>query len=481
MSNLFSRGFDKKPSYFKQSEGSSMLASYIPTKDTISVPIVPDKITLDAQQELIVNSTEKNIVVVAGAGSGKTRVLTERIRHLIEDLNVPPCNIVSITFTNAAAEEMKIRLSDINTIGDAFIGTIHSFANRIMKESGEKYTLFTDELDTQLHRELINKYCEHLTIERYLAYKDLKSEVDMGKADEKVLMDFFTPSENSDFSMLHYSCRQVYEDLEQDTHLTFGESIKTLCKKRNIITFDELLVKAKDYFEKIQAKIEYVFVDEFQDVGTLEYNFIKSLNADNYFFVGDDFQSIYGFKGGNVRIFKSLVSDIDYHAYYLTNNYRNGISILNLASYVIGQVEDKIEKTIVPISSESGNVVIQTKRNISGVLYSLKNKKDSYKDWFILVRTNKELFEMADRCQQLNIPYTSFKREGMSYSELKERLALNCVKILTVHTSKGLEADNVILYGNFPLNVPYYRKNDDERKVMYVGITRARKNLIILN
>lgn len=479
MSNLFSRGFDKKPSYFKQSEGSSMLASCIP-EDTTPVPVVPDKITLDAQQELIVNSTEKNIVVVAGAGSGKTRVLTERIRHLIEDLNVPPCNIVSITFTNAAAEEMKIRLSDISTIGDAFIGTIHSFANRIMKESGENYTLFTDELDTQLHRELINKYCEHLTIDRYLAYKDLKSEVEMGKADEKVLMDFFTPSENSDFSMLHYSCRQVYEDLERGTHLTFGESIKTLCKKRNIITFDELLVKAKDYFEKIQAKIEYVFVDEFQDVGTLEYTFIKSLNADNYFFVGDDFQSIYGFKGGNVRIFKSLVSDIDYHAYYLTNNYRNGTSILNLASYVIGQVDNKIEKTITPISSESGNVVIQTKRNISGVLYSLKNKKD-YRDWFILVRTNKELFEMADRCQQLNIPYTSFKREGMSYTELNKRLALNCVKILTVHTSKGLEADNVILYGNFPLNVPYYRKNDDERKVMYVGITRARKNLIILN
>ena len=479
MSNLFSRGFDKKPSYFKQSEGSSMLASCIP-EDTTPVPVVPDKITLDEQQELIVNSTEKNIVVVAGAGSGKTRVLTERIRHLIEDLNVPPCNIVSITFTNAAAEEMKIRLSDISTIGDAFIGTIHSFANRIMKESGENYTLFTDELDTQLHRELINKYCEHLTIEKYLAYKDLKSEVEMGKADEKVLMDFFTPSENSDFSMLHYSCRQVYEDLERGTHLTFGESIKTLCKKRNIITFDELLVKAKDYFEKIQAKIEYVFVDEFQDVGTLEYNFIKSLNADNYFFVGDDFQSIYGFKGGNVRIFKSLVSDIDYHAYYLTNNYRNGTSILNLASYVIGQVDNKIEKTITPISSESGNVVIQTKRNISVVLYSLKNKKD-YRDWFILVRTNKELFEMADRCQQLNIPYTSFKREGMSYTELNKRLALNCVKILTVHTSKGLEADNVILYGNFPLNVPYYRKNDDERKVMYVGITRARKNLIILN
>lgn len=475
MSNLFSRGYNKRPSYFK-----SLKADPISCEGMTNEVEVPKPITLDSQQEAIVNSTEKNIVVVAGAGSGKTRVLTERIRHLIKDLGISAHSIVAITFTNAAAEEMKLRLSDISTVGEAFIGTIHSFANHIMKESDERYQLLTDELDMQLHKILIERYCENLTYERYLEYKDLESEVTRGKANENTLNNFFTPSEWSDFNTLHFSCEIVEEDVKTGGHLTYGESIKTLCKRRGIITFDELLVKAKDYFEKIQAKIEYVFVDEFQDVGTLEYNFIKSLNADNYFFVGDDFQSIYGFKGGNVRIFKSLVSDIDYHTYYLTNNYRNGTSILNLASYVIGQVEDKIEKTITPISSEIGNVVIQNKRNVIGVLYSLQNKKD-YRDWFILVRTNKELFEMADRCQQLNIPYTSFKREGMSYTELNERLALNCVKILTVHTSKGLEADNVIMYGNFPLNVPYYRKNDDERKVMYVGITRARKNLIILN
>ena len=477
MSVLFSRGFDKKPNKglfmsFEQSD-----TEY---KGEVTVSDPPVKINLDTQQESIVNSTDNNIVVVAGAGSGKTRVLTERIRHLVKDLKVVPHNIVAITFTNMAAEEMKLRLSDIDTIGDAFIGTIHSFANRIMKESGEKYTLFNDELDIQLHRELINKYCDNLTIERYLEYKDLKSEVEMGKANDNALISFFTPSEQSDFNMLHYPCEVVNKDIENNTHLTFGESIKTLCKKRGIITFDELLVKAKDYFEKINAKVEYVFVDEFQDVGTLEYNFIKSLNSDNYFFVGDDYQSIYGFKGGNVRIFKSLVNDSNFHTYYLTNNYRNGTEILKLAEYVISQVDNRIVKEITPIVSESGEYSIQNRGSVNDVLFTLKNEK-SYREWFILVRTNKELYDIALKCQKIGIPYTTFKREGMSLSQLNKEMRSNRVKLLTVHTSKGLEVDNVIMYGNFPVSVPYYRKNDEERKVMYVRITRARKRLIVLN
>lgn len=92
---------------------------------------------LDTNQEQIVNSTAKNIIVSAGAGSGKTRVLTERVKHLI-DIGISPENIVCITFTNKAADEMRSRLEDVSDIGDAFIGTIHSFANRILKASGKK-------------------------------------------------------------------------------------------------------------------------------------------------------------------------------------------------------------------------------------------------------------------------------------------------------------------------------------------------------
>ena len=91
---------------------------------------------LDTNQEQIVNSTAKNIIVSAGAGSGKTRVLTERVKHLI-DIGVSPENIVCITFTNKAADEMRSRLEDVPCIGDAFIGTIHAFANRILKSSGK--------------------------------------------------------------------------------------------------------------------------------------------------------------------------------------------------------------------------------------------------------------------------------------------------------------------------------------------------------
>lgn len=87
-----------------------------------------------------------------------------------------------------------------------------------------------------------------------------------------------------------------------------------------------------------------MFVDEFQDVGTLEYNFIRSLSANNYFFVGDDYQSIYGFKGGNVKIFLSLVNSEDFTTYFLTNNYRNGTQILKLATNIINQVDEKLRR-----------------------------------------------------------------------------------------------------------------------------------------
>lgn len=470
LNNIFSRGFNNKSNDDCEEEEVTEL-EVLPTPE----------ITLDSQQEAVVYSTEKNIIVVAGAGSGKTRVLTERIRYLVETLHVPAHNIVSITFTNMAAEEMKLRLSGVDGIGDAFIGTIHSFANHIMKESGEKYTLFNDDLDNQLHKELIEKYCTHLTIDRYLEYKDLKALSDTGKVPQTEVDNFFLPSERSEFNTLHASAEVVKNDLKEEVHITFGESIETLCKKRGIITFDELLIKAQHYFEKLGASIDYVFVDEFQDVGTLEYNFIRSLSANNYFFVGDDYQSIYGFKGGNVKIFLSLVNSEDFTTYFLTNNYRNGTQILKLATNIINQVDEKVDKNIVPINTFEGEIEVLTRNQLNNVMSRLLYTEKDFKDWFFLTRTNKELYDVINMCIDLGIPYTTFKREGMTLADMNKKKASKKLKILTVHTAKGLEIDNVILYGNFPLFLPYYRKNDDERKVMYVGITRAIKRLIILN
>lgn len=463
--DLFSRGYTNKDN----------------TKKLGNNEVRVSEILLDEQQSDVVYTTEPNAIVVAGAGSGKTRVLTSRVKYLIETLKVPAHNIVCITFTNLAAEEMKLRLSNVIGIGDAFIGTIHSFANHIMKESGEKYKIYNDDLDNLLCKELIEKYCTHLTMDRYLDYKDLQSLIEVGKASKEELNNFFMSSEQCDFNLLTASVDLVEEDLKNETHITFGESVWTLCKKRGIITFDELLKKAEKYFNNLNASVDYVFVDEFQDVGTLEYKFINSLHAKNYFFVGDDYQSIFGFKGGNVKIFLGLVDSDKFKTYYLTNNYRNSTEIIKLASTVIQQVNNKIPKGLNPMTTEIGEFSVMSKGNIHSVLKTLVRTEENFKDWFLLVRTNKELYDIINLCIDYDISYTTFKREGMSLSDINKRLNSNKLKVLTVHTSKGLEIDNVILYGNFPVVTPPYRCNDDERKVMYVGVTRARKRLIILN
>ena len=269
-------------------------------------------------------------------------------------------------------------------------------------------------------------------------------------------------------------------DLLGADKVQFPESIKTLCKKRNVITFDQLLRMATDYFNSINATIGHVLVDELQDVGTLEFNFIESLQADNYFLVGDDWQSIYSFKGGNVNIFLKLIEDGMFNVYYLTNNYRNSQQVLEMSQQIISQVTKKIDKVITPVYNSEGNVTVMSKTKLPEVLRQI-SREENYKDWFLLVRTNKELYELAEKCAEYEVPYTTFKREGMSLSELRQRMNMNKVKVLTVHVSKGLEAKNVLLYGNFPIVCPNYRKDEEERKVMYVGVTRAIDNLYILN
>lgn len=447
-----------------------------------AIPEPRQKFDLDASQMKAVTSRDSDILVVAGAGSGKTAVLTQRIKFLIED-GVQPSNIIAITFTNMASEEIKERLEDVPGIGDAFIGTIHSFANKIMKLSGEVYRIYDDSIENDFMGELIQKYAKFLKRERFLQYKDLQAKEMMGQITEYEVQHFLEPSETCELHLFTRTSNHIVDDLDAYglAFADYPETIESLCKKRKVITFDELLRKAEKYFRSINAHVEHVLVDEFQDVGTLEFKFIEALQAENYFFVGDDWQSIYGFKGGNVEIFMKLITDGIFSVYYLNNNYRNGRQILSVAETIINQVSNKIDKNIVQMCDEEGEVTIDTKGHISQYLRAIKESGEKLNNTFILVRTNKELFAMEDRLMDMEIPYTTFKREGMSLQEMRNKLAENTVKLLTVHVSKGLEADNVLLYGNFPIVCPRYLNNPEERKVMYVGITRARKSLCILN
>lgn len=419
--------------------------------------------SLDVQQTTVVNSTADNILVVAGAGSGKTLVLTERIKHLLRE-GVAPHNIVAITFTNMAAEEMRERLRDVPNIGDAFIGTIHSFANRIYNNSGVNYLLLTSEQDQLIMEEILLKpQFQDLTLKRWLAYQDLKKLVECGQRDERELQDFLLPSEHN----VLIKCRDTYEAIR---------------KRDNIINFDELLEFAMQYYKDLGASIEHVLVDEFQDIGTLEYNFIRALNAEHYFFVGDDYQAIYGFKGGNDSIFKNLCNrDKSFTTFFLTHNYRSAAEIIELGEKVISQVPKRIHKKAIVVRSHKGHVSINSKADTQRIANILLKDKENWRDWFVLTRTNKEAYQLADLLDDNMIDYCFIHRSELTLEELRDAMSSNLVKIMTVHTSKGLENKNVILYGRFPVQQPRYLLNPDERKVMYVGVTRATDKLYIFN
>ena len=421
---------------------------------------------LDQYQQEIVDSTEPRIIVEAGGGSGKTRTLIERVKKLLND-GIEASNIVCITFTNMAAEEMKERLVDVPGIGDCFIGTIHSFANRIFKNSNEIYKLYTDEIQDQFMTVLTNLYAKHLRMDKYFIYKDIKKKIDLGLLEEHELELKLTPGEL-------YEINVFMGDIENKD---YKETIKTLCKKHNVITFDELLKRTTQYFKEINGKIEYLFVDEFQDIGPLERNFFKALNADNYFYIGDEKQAIYGFKGGNVNYFLNLMKNPKWKTYYLNNNYRCGQQIIELANRVIVQADDVINTKSICKSNNPGRTIVDSKYKIDSYLKDIKD----YKEWFVLVRTNKDLAKLELKMNELEVPYVSFRKGEMTLNEMRKCMAEDKIKLLTIHTSKGLESKNVLLWGNFPIVQKPYLRNNDEVKVLYVGITRAIDNCIVLN
>lgn len=421
---------------------------------------------LDKNQQEIVDSNEPRIIVEAGAGSGKTRVLIERVKRLLKD-GVEPSNMVCITFTNMAAEEMKERLVGVPGIGDCFIGTIHSFANKIFKNSNIEYKLFNEEIQDQFMNVLIALYGKFLTMPVYLKYKEYAKKVDMGLMEEEDIERFIDPN----------ALYEIKVFLKNYRDKNYPENMNILCKRHNVITFDELLERTTKYFKEIDGKVEYLFVDEFQDIGPLEKKFFQALNADNYFYVGDEKQALYAFKGGNVNFFLNLIKSPKWKTYYLKNNYRCGQAILELATRVIVQADDVISYESICKSGKVGNTIVDSKYKIDNYLKSITN----YKDWFVLVRTNKDLVKLEAKMREFEIPYVSFRKGEMTLDQMRNCMAEDKVKLLTIHTSKGLESPNVLLWGNFPIRQKPYLRNNDELKVLYVGITRGIDQTIVLN
>lgn len=172
-----------------------------------------------------------------------------------------------------------------------------------------------------------------------------------------------------------------------------------------------------------------------------------------------------------MSFFTNLIKNPKWKTYYLNNNYRCGSAIIELANRVIAQADDVINTTAICMSNKPGKVIIDSKQKIDKYLKEMKD----YKDWFVLVRTNKDLAQLELKLKELEIPYISFRKGEISLDEMRKCMAEDKVKLLTIHTSKGLESPNVLMWGNFPIVQKPYLRNNDEIKVRYVGITRRNR------
>lgn len=412
---------------------------------------------LSKMQLDVVNATDKKIIVDAGSGSGKTRVLVERVKRLIND-GADPEKIVVITYTNMAAGELISRLSDVKNADKCFIGTIHSYAYKLLQATNPNFEIFTEKHQTKFMKYLIDKYGYRCTFSDYEDLVKYERRVASGKMSASKI-----PEKFSDISIYN----ELMNLLGRGTVYGAKETVVTLCRDNNILTFDDLIRHTTE--SNSVPVIEHLFVDEFQDVGYLEYNFLLSLNAHNYFVIGDDFQSIFGWDGGDVQIFLSLMHNNDWKQYFLSENYRTAKSILSYATSIVKKAEDIVDKDVIPMREEQGLLQFDATGDISSQAKDL-----STGEWFILVRTNKEMRSVCTKLKSIGLNF-----QCVSHGNVIDSGGDNDDKnitVMTIHSSKGLECDNVALYGKFPVNG---RGKSEELKVYYVGLTRAKNRCII--
>ncbi len=313
---------------------------------------------LNEQQDKAVKDTEGAVLVFAGAGSGKTRVLTHRIVYLIEEKNVKPWNILAITFTNKATAEMKIRLSDMLGENDVWVSTFHSLCTRILFN-------YADRIGFDKNFSIFDETASKRIMQRVMREKHLDEDKEMPK-----LVNHISNAKNKGLSPIEYGkllSDGAYKRGEEELITEVYERYDELLKENNAMDFDDLLIRTKELLltcdevrEHYQNKFRYVHVDEFQDTNEVQFELIKLFcgKHKNIFAVGDDDQSIYGWRGANVDNILSF--DKTYpnaKIYKLEQNYRSTQAILDCANNIIKNNKKRSEKSL--FTDKKGGVRVE--------------------------------------------------------------------------------------------------------------------------
>ena len=381
--------------------------------------------TLNNEQRKAVFCTEGPLLMLAGAGSGKTRSLTHRIAYLIEEKGVAPWNILAITFTNKAAQEMRERVDALVGYGseDIWISTFHATCSRILRR----------------HIDLLG-YDRNFTIYDASDQKSLMKEVlkemkiDTKQFPERSVMSEISSAKNEYKSPLDY--RNEYGSNFRNQRIAdIYEHYQKRLKENNALDFDDLLVKMVDLFqtnpdvlEHYQDRFQYIMVDEYQDTNTVQFLLVSLLAKKyrNLCVVGDDDQSIYKFRGANIYNILNFEKVFpDAQVIRLEQNYRSTQNILNAANGVIANNKGRKEKKLWT-ENQKGELVhfkqYDTEYDEADGVVSRINflamRGVQYKDMAILYRTNAQSRIFEEKLKQKNIPYAIVR--GISFYDRKE-------------------------------------------------------------
>ena len=413
---------------------------------------------LNERQREAVLHKDGPIMIVAGAGSGKTRVLTTRIIHLMAEHQVDAFNILALTFTNKAAREMKERVEHILGGGEArnlYIGTFHSVFARILRFEADRigYPKHFTIYDTDDAKSVIKTVLQELNLDDK-QYKPSAVYNRISSAKNALI----GPDEYRN----DYGLQQ--EDLRANRPMIgeIFERYSKRCFKNGAMDFDDLLLKfyellrtVPECLSRYQHKFKYILIDEYQDTNPAQYEIIKLLGAmhENVCVVGDDAQSIYSFRGATIQNILQFQKDYDQvKVVKLEQNYRSARNILDVANEVIRQNKGQIEKSLFT-DNPPGEMIrlVRTMTDndegkfIADTIQEFKLRQHfQNKDFAILYRTNAQSRAFEEALRRMGLPYTIYG--GISFYQRKEVKDLVAYLRLTVNPKDEEALKRIINY-----------------------------------
>jgi len=374
---------------------------------------------------------EGPMIIIAGAGSGKTRVLTYRIAYLMSE-GVDPFNILSLTFTNKAAREMKTRIASIVGVSEAknlWMGTFHSVFAKILRIEADKlgypsnFTIY----DTQDSQRLISSIIKEKKLDKDIyKYKQVQSRISSYKNSLITVKAYFQNPElkESDAMAKRPEMGEIYKEYV------------SRCFKAGAMDFDDLLLKTNELITrfpevlaKYQDRFRYILVDEYQDTNHSQYLIVRALSDrfQNICVVGDDAQSIYAFRGANINNILNFQKDYDnVKLFRLEQNYRSTKNIVNAANSIIEKNQTKLEKVVWTANEEGPKIIVNRSltdgdegRYIASTIFDNKMQNQAKNgDFAVLYRTNAQSRSIEDALRKRGLEYRIYG--GLSFYQRKE-------------------------------------------------------------